>query len=153
MRRASKAALGALSSECDVLIVGDPSHLIYFANYVPSPFAFRTVESAALLILEPGKATLVADDMLGPYLESARVDERYAPKWYDGDHSAPYRRGQLVHSALERLAGVTGHRIGVERAAVPSGIVEGLSAARPGIETVDIGPLIRTMRRGRIPTR
>ena len=57
---------GALPSGCDVLIVGDPSHLTYFAGYVPSPFVFRTVESGALLMLEPGRATLVADDMLGP---------------------------------------------------------------------------------------
>ena len=86
----------ALPSACDVLIVGDPSHLIYFAGYVPSPFVFRTVESGALLLLEPGRATLVADDMLGPFLEQAFVDERVAPTWYDGQHSAPYRRGQLV---------------------------------------------------------
>ncbi len=87
---------GALPAACDVLIVGDPSHLIYFAGYAPSPFVFRTVESGALLLLEPGRATLVADDMLGPFLERAFVDERVAPVWYDGQHSAPYRRGQLV---------------------------------------------------------
>ncbi len=46
----------ALPSECDALVIGDPSHLIYFANYVPSPFVFRTVESGALLLLEPGRA-------------------------------------------------------------------------------------------------
>ena len=58
----------ALPAECDFLIVGDPSHLIYFAGYAPSPFVFRTVESAALLLLEPGRATLVADDMVGPFV-------------------------------------------------------------------------------------
>ncbi len=77
----------------DVLIVGDPSHLVYFAGYAPSPFVFRTVESGALLLLEPGRATLVADDMLGPFLDRALVDERVAPTWYDGKHAAPYRRG------------------------------------------------------------
>ena len=72
MCRASRAALGgACRAACDVLIVGDPSHLIYFAGYAPSPFVFRTVESGALLLLEPGRATLVADDMLGPFLERA----------------------------------------------------------------------------------
>ena len=87
---------GALPSPCDLLIVGDPSHLTYFAGYSPSPFVFRTVESGALLLLEPGRATLVADAMLGPFVERAFVDERVAPVWYDGQHSAPYRRGQLV---------------------------------------------------------
>src|SRR5690348_16073105 len=100
--------------------------MIYFAGYVQSPFVFRTVESGALLILEPGRATLVADDMLGPYIERAHVDERFAPTWYDGNHSASYRRGQLLKSAHERLDRVAGHRIGIEQACVPSGLVEGL---------------------------
>jgi Xaa-Pro aminopeptidase len=139
----------ALPSPCDALIVGDPSHLIYFAGYVPSPFVFRTVESAALLILEPTRSILVADDMLGPYLERAHVDERFAPTWYDGKHSAPYRRGQLVASALERLAKVAGRRIGVEAACVPSGVLEGLRAARAGLQAIDIGPLIRPLRRSK----
>jgi Xaa-Pro aminopeptidase len=142
---------GALPTGCDALIVGDPSHLIYFAGYVPSPFVFRTVESGALLLMEPGRAILVADDMLGPYIDRAHVDERFAPTWYDGNHSAPNRRGQLVQSALERLSKIPGRRIGVEMACVPTGLVEGLRAARPGLEVVDIGPLIRPMRRSKDP--
>lgn len=139
----------ALPTECDLLLVGDPSHLIYFANYVPSPFVFRTVESGALLILEPGRSILVADDMLGPFLERAHVDERFAPTWYDGRHTAPYRRGLLVQSALERLETIPGRRIGVELACVPAGLIEGLRAERSDLEIEDIGPLIRPMRRAK----
>jgi Xaa-Pro aminopeptidase len=141
----------SLPAECDILIVGDPAHLIYFADFAPSPFVFRTVESGALLLLEPGRATLVADDMVGPFVERALVDERIAPVWYDGRHSAPYRRGQLVHSALGRLAAIAGRRIGVELAAVPAGVLDGLRAARPGLEVVDIGPIIRQLRRVKDP--
>src|SRR5262245_11185375 len=109
----------ALPQTCDVLVVGDPSHLTYFAGYVPSPFVFRTVESGALLLLEPDRAILVADDMLGPFLERSHADERVAPVWYDGNHSAPYRRGQLVDSALSRLARLPGRWVGVELSCVP----------------------------------
>ena len=140
---------GALPAPCDFLIVGDPSHLTYFAAYSPSPFVFRTVESGALLLLEPGRTTLVADDMLGPFLERAFVDERVAPVWYDGKHSAPYRRGQLVASTLGRLANSPVRRLGVELAGVPAGVVEGLRAAWPQLEIVDIGPLIRPLRRAK----
>lgn len=140
---------GSLPAPCDVLIVGDPSHLTYFAAYAPSPFVFRTVESGALLLLEPGRATLVADDMIGPFLERAYVDERLAPVWYDGKHSAPYRRGQLVESTLGRLSSMPGRRIGVELAAVPTGVVEGLRIRRPGLAIVDIGPLVRPLRRAK----
>ena len=141
----------ALPAACDLLVVGDPSHLVYFAGYVPSPFVFRTVESGALLLLEPGRSTLVADDMVKGFLEKAFADERVAPVWYDGQHSAPYRQGQLVASALGRLATIPGRRVGIEMAGVPSGVVEGLRASRPGLEIVNIGPLIRPLRRSKDP--
>jgi Xaa-Pro aminopeptidase len=141
----------ALPVECDALVIGDTAHLVYFAGYAPSPFVFRTVESAALLVLEPGRATLVADDMLGPFVSGSLVDERVAPVWYDGRHSAPYRRGQLVQSALDRLASMSGRRIGIELVGVPAGVVEGLRASRPNLEIVDIGPLIRPLRRAKDP--
>ncbi|MGO9921045.1 MAG: M24 family metallopeptidase [Isosphaeraceae bacterium] len=141
----------ALPSACQFLIVGDPSHLIYFAGYAPSPFVFRTVESGALLLLEPGRAILIADDMLGPFVDRAQVDERMAPTWYDGRHAAPYRRGKLVESALGRLARAAGGRVGIELATVPAAIVEGLREARPGLEIVDIGPIIRRLRRSKDP--
>lgn len=142
---------GALPSPCQFLIVGDPSHLTYFAGYSPSPFVFRTAESGALLLLEPGHAILVADDMLSPYVDRTFVDERFAPTWYDGKHSAPCRRGKLVESALDRLERMRGQRIGVELAMVPAAIVEGLKAGRPGVEIVDIGPTIRALRRSKDP--
>src|SRR5580704_10625501 len=94
----------ALPSPLDFLILGDPSHLIYFANYVPSPFEFRTVESSALLVLEPARAALIADNLLGPYLDKAHVDEVVAPTWYDGTRPTFPRRGQLVESTVTRLA-------------------------------------------------
>ncbi len=139
----------ALPAPCDFLIVGDPSHLNYFAAYSPSPFVFRTVESAAMLVLEPGRATLVADDMLNPFARRAHVDQRVAPTWYDGQHSAPYRRGLLVQSVLGQLAKVAGSRVGVEMAVVPAGVIDGLRAIRTDLEIVDIGPIIRPMRRSK----
>ena len=141
----------ALPAPCDALIVGDPSHLTYFAGYSPSPFVFRTVESAALLLLQPGSSTLVADGMLGPFVDQSFVDERVAPVWYDGNHSAPYRRGQLVETALTRLGTIPGTRVGVELASVPAGLVEGLRAARRSLEFIDIGPLMRPLRRKKDP--
>jgi len=142
---------GAVPAGCDFLLVGSPEHLIYLADFVPSPFVFRTAEGGALLLLEPGRATLIADDMLGPFAEAAHVDERVTPTWYDGDRAAPERRGLLVRSSLDRLARAPGCRVGVELAAVPSGVVEGLRSARPGLEVVDIGPAFRPMRRSKDP--
>jgi Xaa-Pro aminopeptidase len=139
----------SLGIGCDLLIVGDPSHLIYFANYVPSPFVFRTTESGALLLLEPDRATLVADDMLGPFVDQAFADQVDAPVWYDGKKSAPDRRRQLVETALGRLARLSARRIGVELASVPAGVVEGLRSQNPRLEVLDIAPLVRAMRRAK----
>ena len=165
----------AVPEECDLLIVGDPSHLIYFAGYTPSPFAFRTTESGALLLLEPDRATLVGDDMLTPFLERAFVDEVVAPVWYDGTHSAPNRRHQLVDTAVKRVAGDrkrpemmemekqhvqelltrlngrTGRLIGIELATVPAGMIDGLRSQRPGLEFIDLTLVIRPMRRAKDP--
>ena len=41
--------------------------------------------------------------------------------------------------------------MGVELASVPAGVVEGLRAARPGLEIVDLGPIIRPLRRSKDP--
>jgi Xaa-Pro aminopeptidase len=142
---------GALPTSCDVLIVADPEHLVYFAGYAPSPFVFRTVESGALLLLEPGRSALVGDNLLGPFLDRAFADEVIAPAWYEGVRSTPHRRSLLVASALGRLAAMPGNRVGVEPASVPAGVVEGLRAARPGLEIVDLGPIIRPLRRSKDP--
>jgi Xaa-Pro aminopeptidase len=145
---------GALSAPCDLLVVGDPSHLIYFAGYTPSPFVFRTMESAALLVLEPGSATLVADNLLTPYLQRAFVDQVDAPVWYDGQRAAPHRRSRLIGSTLQRLAQQPAARlarVGIELASVPSGVIEGLRRARPDVEIQDISAVIRPLRRSKDP--
>ena len=123
----------ALPAPCDVLVVGDPSHLIYFAGYVPSPFVFRTVESGALLLLEPGRATLVADDMLGPFLEQAHCRRAWSPRSGTTATTRPRIAGASSSSRRSsRLATMPGRRIGVELASVPAGVVEGLRRRGPG---------------------
>jgi Xaa-Pro aminopeptidase len=141
----------ALATACDILVVGDPSHLIYFAGYAPSPFEFRTNESAAVLLLERNRATLVADNLVTPFLERAHVDERVAPVWYAGQKSAPHRRAQLVASVLDRIAAIPGQRLGVEMASVPAGVAAGLQQARPGVQIADISAIIRPLRRSKDP--
>ncbi len=49
------------------------------------------------------------------------------------------------------MASLPGRRLGVELAAVPAGLIENLRTARPGLELVDIGPIIRKLRRAKDP--
>jgi Xaa-Pro dipeptidase len=141
----------ALPSACDALVVRDPHHLIYFANYAQSPFVFRSIDAGALLVLTPDRAILVSDNLTEMFSKRATVDEVVAPVWYNGKKSAPHRQGLLVRSTLSVLAKVPGQRIGVEAASVPSGLVEGLRGARPHLEIVDLDPVIRPLRRSKDP--
>jgi Xaa-Pro aminopeptidase len=141
----------SLPAPVDFLVLADPSHLVYFANYAPSPFVFRTVESGALLLLEPERATLVADDMLSPFLERAFADQVVAPVWYDGQHAAPHRRMRLVQTVLDRIIKMAGNRAGIELASVPAGVLAGLRSNRPALEIIDMEPVIRPLRRAKDP--
>lgn len=134
---------------CAALVVGHPAHLVYFANYVPSPFEFRTNESAALLVLEPGGATLVADSLLDPFTGTAHVEAVDSYNWYDGQQPTEPRPAKLVEATLKRLNQIHGTRFGIELASVPAGVVEGLRASRPGVEIVDLSAVIRPLRRSK----
>ena len=141
----------ALPQACDFLIVGDPQHLIYFANYAQSPFVSRSADAGAMLVLEPGNSTLVGDNLVGPFLIGLMSTRSLLRPGTKGNGRPPNRRCHLVDATRDVLAGRLGRRIGVERASVPLGLVEGLRAARPGLELVDLDPIIRPLRRSKDP--
>src|SRR5690606_25591508 len=109
---------------CDAVIVSDPQHLVYFANFAISPFEFRANDAGALLLMRPGHATLIADNLLDPHAERAHVDERWAAEWYTGRSSAPDRRGLLVRAARQALAKWSPRRLGIEPGSLPVGVLE-----------------------------
>ncbi len=139
----------ALGDRADRLILADPKSLIYFANYAPSPFVFRSCDATAVLILEPDRATLVADGMVKVFLDQAHVDEIVDPVWYDGKHSAPHRIEQVVKTAVDRLKseGVSKRSFAVETASVPGGITEGLRSSGGSIVSIPLDQLVRRLRR------
>ncbi len=143
----------ALGDGCDLCVIGDPSHLIYFAGFAVSDFVFRSNDGAALLVLTRDRALLVADSMLKMFFDGVHVDEIVAPTWYDGRHPAPHRRGKLVETALETIAhkAPEASRIGIELGATPSGIVEGLRSRRSDCRFLDLDPIIRSLRRRKDP--
>jgi Xaa-Pro aminopeptidase len=104
-----------------------------------------------MLLLEPDRATLVADNLVLPDAERAHVDECLLPTWYEGLRSAPHRAALTMRTALEFAARISTGRIGVEFSAVPAGLVEGLRARRAGVEWLDLDPILRPMRRAKDP--
>lgn len=134
----------ALPAPCDVLVIADPQHLIYLANFAISPFEFRANDATAVLVLTPDRATLIGDNVLGPYLEHSFVDQAIAPIWYEGQRTAGGRREGVAHAVAELIDQVKPDRIGVESAAVPLSCL-GRSASRA--ETIEVAPVLRELRR------
>src|SRR5438477_12025837 len=130
----------SLPEPCEALLITSPESLVYFANFAPSPFVFRTVESAAALVLLPDRSILIGDNLLNAFLDRSFVDEVVSLQWYTGKKSAPPRRRRIEQAAAERLPTGTGCRLGIESF--------GHGSREPG-QVVVLDPLIRSMRRNK----
>jgi Xaa-Pro aminopeptidase len=130
------------------IVITEPRHLTYFANFSPSPFVFNSQGAAAALLLgRDGAAILIADNVQEAFLEPAFATEKIAPLWYRCVESAGHRTELLVSAVLERLQKCRGTSFGYEASACPAGLVDGLRAARPGVELTNLDPVIRKLRR------
>jgi Xaa-Pro aminopeptidase len=130
------------------IVITEPRHLTYFANFTPSPFVFNSQGAAAALILgRDGAAILIADNVQEPFFEPAFATEKVAPLWYRCVESAGHRTELLVGAALERLQKCRGNSIGYEASACPAGLVDGLREARPGVRLANLDAAIRGLRR------
>lgn len=142
----------ATDRDVEWIIITDPRHLIYFANFCPSPFVFNSQgASAALLLGRDGSAILVADNAQEPFLKSAFASEVISPVWYRCVESAPHRAELLVAKVLERLQKVRGAVFGYEASACPAGLVDGLRGARPAARFVNVDLTLRQLRRAKDP--
>src|SRR5579872_7331820 len=134
--------------ELDWVIVTEPRHLTYFANFHPSPFVFNSQGAAAGLILgRDGSAILVADNVQAPFADLAFATRKKTPVWYRCVESAGHRAQLLVDSLLDELRGLGAAALGYEATACPAGLVDRLRAERPQLRLVDIDLLVRQLRR------
>ncbi len=66
------------------LVLGDPLHLMYLANFFVDPFSLGGGFGGLLVLRPDGHATLIHDDRLPQSVDQARADERRVVRWYDG---------------------------------------------------------------------
>jgi Xaa-Pro aminopeptidase len=126
----------------DALIITSPESLVYYANYVPSPFVFNTVESAAALVLLPDRSILIGDNLLQKFLDRSFVDEVICLEWYTGKKSAPARRHSVAGAVLDQLPSKVKSLIGTES----------FSSYDVGrAERFSLDPIIRMFRRSKDP--
>lgn len=146
---ARRARLWAeLDDNADVILVCDPRHVTYLSGYYPSPFEFRGVNAAAYLLLDRGRATLFADNLLAPYANTADVDEVALSLWYEGKRSAPNRRGLLCRDILGEVCR-RGARIACDAASVPLALSDALRSQRPDVEFMAIEPILQRLQRSK----
>ena len=70
--------------ETDYLLLSDPLHLVYLANYWVDPFSLGAGFSGYLLVRKDGHAKLLHDNRAPKSVEAAKVEERRPISWYDG---------------------------------------------------------------------
>ncbi len=141
-----------IDDKVEWIIVTEPRHLTYFANFTPTPFVFNSQGAAAALVLgRDGTAILVADNVQEPFVSRAFATETISPVWYRCVESAGHRTRLLVQTVRERLRTCAGRAFGYESTSCPAGLVEGLIADRPNVSLIDVDAVVSKMRRAKLP--
>ena len=83
----------------DRVLLADPHHLVYFANFHVDPFSLGADFGGLLELRRDGSATLWYDNRLPKSVEEAHVDERKVVPWYDGQSPGKGPRRLAVSAA------------------------------------------------------
>lgn len=112
--------LNRLAAQMDVpeLVIADPIHLRYLANFHVDPFSLGAEFGGLLVIGRDESTTLYHDNRLPGSVQSAQVDRVVVVPWYDGQSAGKGRRrlallpalashGGRIHDALNDPLGPT----------------------------------------------
>src|SRR5437588_6825358 len=96
--------------ESDYLLLSDPVHLMYLANFWVDPISLGAGFGGYLMVRKDGHAKLLYDNRLPHSIDESHVEERRPVVWYDGQSPAhgprqlavlesvnPSRTGLRVH--------------------------------------------------------
>ena len=98
---------GELRDRIDVpaLVLADPIHLRYLANFHVDPFSLGADFGGVLVIRPDGHATLYHDRRLPESVQAAHVDRREVIPWYDGQSAGTGPRRLALRPAVEQNGG------------------------------------------------
>jgi Xaa-Pro aminopeptidase len=95
-----------LPAGTDYLVLGDPAHLRYFANFDVSPFSLAADFGGLLLVRRDGHATLFHDNRIpAESVDHAHVDDKQKLPWYDGQSPGRGPRQLIPHDTLAAAVG------------------------------------------------
>ncbi len=160
-----KRLWNAVAEDLEWLLIADPRHVHYLANFWVNPLSFSGGERGLLLLEREGGATLIGDNFaLRSTACQPYVDREVVEEWYDHKHSVINRDHALlrgVESLSERLYARKG---AVEAEWLPVGAWELLGLDREShsvtqeantlkrkSSSTDLGTCIRQLRRQKDP--
>lgn len=133
------------------VLVTDPRHVMYLANFWVQPISFSNGERAALLLERSGKSTLSGDNFtLRSAATTPFVDAESVFSWYDHKHSTINRDHALMR-AIEDVGLSDGSGL-VEGESFPSGFLKAPTTSVKDDSYTDqpsrdIGTVLRSLRR------
>lgn len=139
-------------SDVEWLLITDPRHVKYLANFWIPPFSFSGGERALLLLERDGKATLLGDNFsLKSGVGEAIVDAEVVEKWYDHQHSVA-NRDHILFRAVSQIANKLKGRIGaIEAEWLPVGALDAIGGGDVRLSNISLGSELRTLRRRKEP--
>lgn len=140
-----------VSDDIEWLLVADPRHVHYLANFWVNPFSFSAGERGLLLLDRKHGATLLADNFtIRSAASPPDVNEVINQKWYDHKH-AVINRDHALLAALQSVSARLVLRSGlIETEALPVAAAQILDEWSPKFTLSDgatLGGLLRDMRR------
>lgn len=141
----------------DWLLIADPRHVQYLANFWVQPLSFSGGERGLLLLERDGRATLLGDNFaLRSAVHEPYVDREVVTTWYDHQHSVINRDHALLQSLRDVAEDLVKGKGLVEAEWLPLGATEVLpagtydsSASQEVGDTAlcDLGTILRDLRR------
>jgi Xaa-Pro aminopeptidase len=151
----------ALPEEIEWVLVADPRHVQYLANFWVQPLSFSGGERGLLLLERKGQATLFGDNFaLRSAAHKPYVDRELLETWYDHKHGVNNRDHALFNAVRQAGRELSGRQGLVEAEWLPMGVSEVLPpdsvrfsvTQEAGDEPlIDLGTLLRQLRRQKEP--
>lgn len=133
----------------DRLLLGDPLHLMYLANFYVDPFSLGGDYGGLLELRRDGSCTLWHDNRLPHSVEQAHVDERRVVTWYDGQSPGKGPRRLALVEAIAPGAEVRVHdRPGDPMAAAVTGTIAELRRVKDPDELALLNRCMRAAEAG-----
>lgn len=138
----------AVPANVEWLLITDPRHVQYLANFWVQPLSFSAGERGLLLLERSGQATLLGDNFSLRSAAHAAYAEEVIETWYDHKHTVINRDHALLN-ALRKVAPKLQDRAGLVEAEWLS--LAAVQVLGSGAQDGGLGSILRGLRRKKEP--